>query len=388
MIQLFYDDESKKWSQRSTYQTLYWGKEQLSLPPPSTRSFKPIIKVNSSKNALRPLVGILAGDNSNYHFSGNTAIFTSIQNEITKQGGLSFVFTPSSIRKAYITGYIFDEITNRWTGYRFPYPNIVYNRIPTRKEENSRLVKNILNYLDKREIPYFNKRFLNKADLYQLLTSHDELKPYLPDTELLTPEILEPFLQQHPSAYCKPSTGSKGHGIFKLEAISNGYKYSDHEKTLCFDTIDELSYYLQPKLKEVYLIQKAVRLCTHGNYRYDFRVLLQKPYNFWQVTGIGIRATEKNLLTTHVPRGGRILSFNKLADHSDEIKINQLALSTASLIEKEGLFVELSMDIGKDVNGDLWIFEANAKPMRFDEPLIHQASITSLISAFRTFSAY
>ncbi|MCA0989214.1 YheC/YheD family protein [Guptibacillus algicola] len=388
MIQLFYDNESNKWSQRSTYQILYWGKEQLSLSPPSTKSVRPIIKVNSNKNGIRPLVGILAGDNSNYHFSGNTAIFTSIQNEITKHGGLSFVFTPSSIRKTYITGYIFDETTKKWTGYRFPYPNIVYNRIPTRKEESSRGVRNILNYLDKKELPYFNKRFLNKADLYRLLNCHDEVKPYLPNTELLTPDNLEPFLLQNPTAYCKPSTGSKGHGIFKLEATANGYKYSDHDNSICFDTINDLSSYLQPKLKEVYLIQKAVSLSTHGNYRYDFRVLLQKPYNFWQVTGIGIRANEKEHLTTHVPRGGRIFSFDKIADHSDEIKIKKLALTTASLIDHEGLFAELSMDIGKDSNDDLWIFEVNAKPMRFDEPSIHQASISSLISAFRTFSAY
>ncbi|WP_270182414.1 YheC/YheD family endospore coat-associated protein [Alkalihalobacillus sp. CinArs1] len=388
MITLYYDDETKRWSQRSTYQTLYWGNEQRPLFPPSTKLAKSIIKIYSSKNGIRPLVGILAGDNANHHFSGNAAIFHSIQKEITKQGGLSFVFTPSSFYKNDILGYIFDEITQKWTGYRFPYPNIVYNRIPNRDEERSMSVTNILNYLDKKKIPYFNKRFLNKADLYELLKTHEELKPHLPPTEILTKDTLEPFLQQHPIAYCKPSAGSKGHGIFKLEKITNAYKYSDHEKTHLFETVNDLNTYLKPLLKEVYLIQKAVSLCTHGSYRYDFRVLLQRPFDDWSVTGIGIRANHKSRLTTHVPRGGRILSFTKIAKPMDEEKINQLAISTASLLKKEGFFAELSMDIGKDDNGQLWIFEVNAKPMRFDEPTIHRASMSSLISTFRTFSAY
>lgn len=388
MIRLFYDFERNKWHQKSTYQTLCWGKERKTLSPPPTNSFTPIITINSSKKAIRPLVGILAGENPDYHFSGNAAIFTAIQDEITKKGGLSFVFTASSINKSFIKGYVYNEITRKWTGYHFPYPNIVYNRIPSREEENSDQTISVLNFLDRKGIPYFNKSFLNKADMYHLLCKNDGLRKFLPHTEILTQRNLITFLQRHTSVYCKPSTGSKGRGIFKLDALPNGYKYTDHINKHFFNTDEELLSYIEANHKETYLIQQGVSLCTYTNYRYDFRVLIQRPFNIWQVTGIGIRATHKDHLTTHVPRGGRIFPFNKVANVDDEKSLKEIAYLTATTLEDDGFFAEFSMDIGKDTNGNFWLFEVNAKPMRFDEPSIHQLSISSLISAFRTFSAY
>ncbi|UUZ93289.1 YheC/YheD family protein [Paenibacillus sp. P25] len=39
----------------------------------------------------------------------------------------------------------------------------------------------------------------------------------------------------------------------------------------------------------------------------------------------------------------------------------------------------MSMDLGVDTNGDLWFFEANSKPMKFDEPPIRKKSLENLI---------
>ncbi|MNE78462.1 hypothetical protein D3C80_1748710 [compost metagenome] len=35
----------------------------------------------------------------------------------------------------------------------------------------------------------------------------------------------------------------------------------------------------------------------------------------------------------------------------------------------------MSMDLGIDTEGSMWFFEANAKPMKFDEPHIRKKSL-------------
>lgn len=53
------------------------------------------------------------------------------------------------------------------------------------------------------------------------------------------------------------------------------------------------------------------------------------------------------------------------------------ALLIARQIERasEMMLGEMSMDLGVDEAGDLWFFEANSRPMKFDEPAIRKLSL-------------
>ncbi|MNJ68961.1 Endospore coat-associated protein YheD [compost metagenome] len=53
------------------------------------------------------------------------------------------------------------------------------------------------------------------------------------------------------------------------------------------------------------------------------------------------------------------------------------ALLIARQIEKGTGYTlgEMSMDLGIDKEGNIWFFEANAKPMKFDEPHIRKKSL-------------
>ncbi len=388
MIELLYDRYTKRWYQNSAFQFLYWGKEQRRLSPPLNSSLPSILKVESTKDTIRPLVGILAGSNPSHHFSGNAAIFKAIQNEITTSGGLSFVFTADNMRRSYIDGYLFDQETNKWIEYRFPYPNIVYNRIPDRQEEQSKKIAVLFNRLTQRGIPYFNHSFFHKYDIISLLSSHPKLTMNIPPTDELTLSNIEEYLEKYESVICKPSSGSKGRGIFKVERTGTGYRFIDHNTILHFISHEKLTEHITQLLHEKYIIQQAIKLDTYQGYPYDFRVLVQKPFNTWHVTGIGIRSAQCDSLTTHVPRGGRIVPFQKVANQKDAEALTTLAIKAAELIEQQTVIAECSLDIGKDLDGHFWIFEANSKPMRFDERFIHHAAILSLIISFRTFSAF
>ena len=387
MIELFYHHPNKRWYQGSSYQSIYWGKEQIKLSPfPSVSTS--IIKLQTSNDAIRPLVGILAGSNHKHHFSGNGMMFKTIQKELTDCGGLSYVFTLDDIHSSFITGYLYDHFSQKWTGYRFPYPNIVYNRIPAREEEQSDKVTAFFNLLKKKGIPYFNRSFFQKDHVLAHLSANEALSPYIPETAPFTEVNARKFFNKHHSLFFKPTSGSKGRGIFKVKRVETGFHYIDHERSYFFSDFTLLIEHLATQMGEPYIIQRKIKLATHHEESYDFRVLLQKPFKSWQVTGIGIRAAPPNGLTTHVPKGGRILPFHKVATHEDEVRLTALAIRTAEVLEEKEQMLECSLDIGKDRDGQLWVFEANAKPMRFDEPFIHQAFIRSLITSFRTYSAY
>ena len=94
-------------------------------------------------------------------------------------------------------------------------------------------------------------------------------------------------------------------------------------------------------------------------------------------------------ITTHVPRGGSIddpekllrTVFGSTAGKSILRDAKTTAILLASQIEKGSGYNlgEMSMDLGVDKTGKLWFFEANSKPMKFDEPHIRQMSLRRLV---------
>jgi hypothetical protein len=105
----------------------------------------------------------------------------------------------------------------------------------------------------------------------------------------------------------------------------------------------------------------------------------------WEITGIGARVAGNASITTHVPRGGSIEEPEKLltavfgASQARQVmrQARETAIVLAKQIERSSrtLLGEMSMDLGVDTSGQIWFFEANSKPMKFDEPHIRQKSL-------------
>ncbi|MDT2258644.1 hypothetical protein P7H06_02360 [Paenibacillus larvae] len=62
-------------------------------------------------------------------------------------------------------------------------------------------------------------------------------------------------------------------------------------------------------------------------------------------------------------------------------RTKRAALELAQQIEKASRqkLGEMSMDLGIDITGKIWFFEANSKPMKFDEPDIRKKSLERII---------
>jgi glutathione synthase/RimK-type ligase-like ATP-grasp enzyme len=334
----------------------------------------------------RPVVGIMAGRKSNGNITGNGPLFIELQKKLISLGGISFVFTHEDAGKDFIDGYIFHPEENSWKKKRFPYPDLVYNRIPFRKAEEQEECRSFFSLLKEKNIPFFNPCFIDKFELFQLLKEHPVLKRYMPDTMLVTSaDELHAFLTTHSSIYLKPANSSKGKGIFRLSLDAEHKLQLQGRKTS-----QRFPYFLQfweewheELLARKYLAQEEIDSAQYEGFRYDFRILAHGAPKGYRVTGIGIRQSQEQDITTHIPSGGRMLPYQQVqtAAHDEFIHTIVSPVGTA-LSEQFGYFGEFSIDGAVSTTGDYYIFEVNSKPMSFDEPEIEAQKIEQLCQLF------
>ncbi|MET3290990.1 UNVERIFIED_CONTAM: hypothetical protein ABID98_003560 [Brevibacillus sp. OAP136] len=345
---------------------------------------------------IGPLIGILTvGYGST--FRGNRENFKDIFLAGKKLGALVYVFTPASIdwEKNCVRGFVYDEKQGVWAESEFPFPHVVYNRVPTRKEEMKEEVSSALTKISSMPgVTLFNMHFFNKQALFATLGRLEQTHHFLPETRKLdTLTRLRSFCSRYPLVYLKPVTGKAGKGIMRLEQINNRWQlrrvYARTSITKHFASIDAVWEHIEQTVKKKkYIIQQGINLARYKGRPFDIRVLVQKNGNGeWGITGIGIRQAGARSITTHVPRGGSIQSPARVFNHlygeravSIFAKIEDAAMIVArSLADEINCLAEMSMDLGLTTDGMLWFFEANAKPEKFDEPAIRQSSLKTLI---------
>ncbi|EGL82571.1 hypothetical protein CathTA2_1933 [Caldalkalibacillus thermarum TA2.A1] len=400
---------------------IYWGANRLPLKlsiarKPPLLPCKPLtmnayIRLKKRKPLLGPVVGILTVQGNDGSFTGSKPNFIELMRTGQYKGGIVFVFTPESVNwlTEEVRGQLYHPQLKKWFSCQFPLPNVVYNRIPLRSFESKSEVQICLELLSKHpRISLFNPCFFDKNELFRLLKEGAETARYLPRTELLEDSnLLSEMIAQHQEVYLKPTSAKAGKGIFKA-----GYDQDKGRYTLLFHqglktkrvstpSIERLWKGFQKlKFPSPYIIQQAVDLAQIDGCPFDLRTLIQKnKYGTWEITGIGIRVAGRKRITTHVPQGGRIEDPAQVLpqvftpEKAEEIvsQVKQLALEVAQELEGHYHHLgEMSLDIGVDSQGQLWLFEANAKPMKFDEPHIRRKSLENLIeyAQYLTFKTY
>ncbi|MFA8439076.1 YheC/YheD family protein [Pueribacillus sp. YX66] len=331
------------------------------------------------------LVGILSGDRKQKGFSGDETFFRNIQDELTTRGGKCFVFTPLGIQEKTIEGFVFEN--NGWKKKTFPYPSVVYNRLPSQKAEKK--LNAFFKRLQQDHIPYFNPRFIDKWEMYERLVNVQKLDIHLPRTEILTDsEKAFTFLKKHSFIYVKPINGKTGNGIVTLMYQDENnivLKTQSHSKIITSRDVYHFFSTLIRQSQTGFILQQGITLNEWNEQKYDFRILLLKPHIEWKVIGIGVRATNINNITTHTLRGGTILPLDRIRP---KVNVKKLTIIVEQIVTELNrlfpTFKECSLDIGRDEDGNFWLFEMNTKPMSFDEQDIERKRIVELVNAFQT----
>lgn len=376
----------------------------------STQKLLParVFQNRDGKIQVGPFIAILTADGGN-PFRGNHQNFIDLIEKGRKMGVTVFVLTPKGLKygKKVVKGYLLHKVNGKatWRKTTLPYPDVIYNRVSSRIYENTPEMQQAFDWIEQQKIKFFNPRFFDKWTLTNYLTQDPTLSKLLPYTSMWkSPDDLIAALQKYPTLLLKPVNGKAGVGMIQIDRQGTEFTvvYQTQKKKTRFkftnlnSLINSIQTLIQGKL---YIIQQRIPLATYQGRPFDVRMLLQKNMRGeWGLTGAGVRVAGVNAISTHVPMGGRIERINKVLQtafgtpHVSELK-NRLAttgVNIAKYIEQKTgkLHGEMSMDIGIDENKNIWFFEANSKPMKFDEPEIRELSLRRLIQYSLFLSGY
>ncbi|GAA0133679.1 spore coat associated protein YheD [Paenibacillus sp. YSY-4.3] len=335
---------------------------------------------------LGPLIGILSdgsASSSQNRFGSRTTFIKQLLKQGSKQSYI-FAFTPRDINweKETVNGHFLNE-SGRFYRKVVPLPDVVYNRLPSRRAETTSSIGLLRERFIRKKIPFFNWSFFNKSDIYKLLERDPTVNRYVPESIMNpTPDQIKDLLDRHSLIYYKPNNGSLGHGIYRLSYIPRSgyyarYRLRGKNALLRFNSFNSMIRTLHARHGRVlrsYVAQQGIRLIEIDGCPIDFRFHMHKNgRNNWVVVGIGAKKAGKGSVTTHLKNGGSLLTPEQalgraFGSRADEVlrHAKSVAITLAEAIEyhQQHLIGEIGFDIGIDKDEKIWMFEANAKPGR------------------------
>jgi hypothetical protein len=351
---------------------------------------------------LGPLIGVLT-DSSTRFTSAPFGERTRFVRELIRLGqkkAYLFAFTPRDInwQQETIHAWFLDS-GGKWIRRVVPLPDVVYNRFPSRSAETGSVITTLRERFVKKRIPFFNWSFFNKSDVYKMLDNDPEALRHLPESiNNPTPEKIKELLEKHQFLYYKPTAGSMGLGIYRLtyhprKGYFIRYRRNGENVLLRFSNFNSLMKMLRARHSgglSNYVVQQGIRLVEIDSCPIDFRFHMHKDgRNQWVVAGIGAKKAGRGSVTTHIKNGGSLMTPEQALSHSfgDNAEVvleeaKEVAIQLSEAIERNYTHTlgELGLDIGIDREGDVWMFEANAKPGRsiFKHPALKEQGKASL----------
>lgn len=319
------------------------------------------------------------------------------------KGILFYVFSLSSFKNNKIEGYMY--VDNEWVKTIVPLPDVIHNRIHSRKKEQSKDFLQFIETIKAIGIPHFNYHFLNKWETHTILEDALHLHPHLPKTELLTSkQALENFLNQHSQIFIKPIHGSQGKKIMRISTKDTIYHLDyttfsgDIERT--FLSFSKLFQTLRSRLvKGGFIIQQGISLIQFHQKQVDFRVLCHPNQDgLWKVTSMVARVSSEESFVSNIARGGEIVNTTDVLNETFDLQttnqilklLKELAIEIASVVSSSslGYYGEFGIDLGIDEKGYPWIIEVNTKPSKDESHPLESLHIRPSAKAIVHYALY
>ena len=276
--------------------------------------------------------------------------------------GLVYICSTRGIntKKKTIEGYYYTpnvkDSKQCWKKGIFPYPNSLYRR--TRIPHS--LFQDLLSIIGGK---IFNTPFLNKLQMWELLSTDSQLKKYLPETfQLKADKSLKLLLNKYPSLYLKPINGSFGRGIYKLEKTENGNGYrliNKFGEELLTDSMTK---------QKGNIVQRDVSF-QHKGRNVDFRVIMQKNRKKqWKCNAFIARYGGYKRIYTNDTASLQLgkATLIKAYKYSEEkakaieLEIIKVCKNACKVLDSSGRhYGDLGIDIIINKNHNIWIIEIN-----------------------------
>jgi glutathione synthase/RimK-type ligase-like ATP-grasp enzyme len=342
---------------------------------------------------IGPLLGVLVSrirsDSPDAPFGSSTAFCKELTEACGNEGAFVYFFTAQGIASGNesIQGWFYHG--GSWSQHAFPVPNVVYNRLTTRKLENKPSVQQFMKEVKSRyNTTIFNEKYLNKTEVFDALKKDPGLVLSLPESHLFRSyQQLKAMSERYQTVFIKPITGSLGKGIIRISRQS-GQSYICHfsgvntTRKQNYSSLPGVFRAISGKVKSRrYQIQQGLNLIRINSHPVDFRALVQRnERGEWAVTSIVARIAGNDHFVSNLARGG---SLSKVKDalirsnlsnarvRQTNNQLRAIALQIAAGIEAhiKGHFAELGIDLAVDASGKVWLLEVNSKPAKNDAPL-------------------
>jgi len=120
------------------------------------------------------------------------------------------------------------------------------------------------------------------------------------------------------------------------------------------------------------MVQRGVRILTNGGRPIDFRVLMLRPHDRWEIMGIMGKLATGNRIVTNYSRGGRPIRLHTALRRAGwtnreiarcKAQMESLCRSAALQFTKHHRHCRrLGVDIAVDKGHRMWILEVNTNP--------------------------
>ncbi|CAH1219315.1 hypothetical protein PAECIP111893_04542 [Paenibacillus plantiphilus] len=352
----------------------------------------------TSTLALGPLIGVLVSRDDpsvpNRPFGSITLFCKELVDACAAQGAHVYFFTPNQIVGNYnsIEGWIYSD---GWRKTAVPAPDVVNNRLTTRKLENKPDVQHFMKEVKIRHnTAVFNEKFLDKPEVFEALHKDSTIVKYLPESHVLRNyTMLKAMCSRYPVVFLKPVRGSLGKGIIRIsrldrETFQAMYATVGGTRRQQFSSLLKLFSSISGKMKTVrYQIQQGLHLIDIHGRPVDFRALVQKnETGKWTITSIVARTAGSHHFVSNLARGGTLSTVREAVAKScltaaqgqdASARLQRAALEIAKGIDTNipAHFGELGIDLALDTNGRVWLLEVNSKPSKNDNTPLQDQKI-------------
>jgi len=347
-------------------------------------SYRGRIAYHSDRREVQvgPLIGLLTVASLGQEGVPDTALFRGLRREARLLGAFAYAFAPSDVdfTRRLVRGWV--ERGGIRARVFLPLPDVIYNRLPNRTLERTPLYRRFLKCVAaERHIYMFNPRFFDKWQVHRWLSMVPEARQYLPETRLLSSgNDVERILHRHGKAYVKPLGGSLGKGIVRVArgrfgGFSVCYRSGErHLEHMHASFAEALADVYAAKHRRRYLVQQGLNLAKFRGRVFDVRVTLHRNgLGEWEAVGPAAKVAAQGAVTTHVHNGGRVLPLKRVLSEAfpessdqvyDRIVMASKKIARAIEVSSKMKLGELGLDLGLTPQGQVYLFEVNARPGR------------------------
>src|SRR5690606_3942545 len=126
----------------------------------------------------------------------------------------------------------------------------------------------------------------NKWRRHLSLVGSRRVQRHIPPTRLLNRDSLRSYLARYKEVHIKPIHGSYGNNIMKVSRRRNGYLVQREEQVSRVGRGEIAKTVFRHARSRSFMIQRGVTILTNGRRPVDFRVLLLRPNDRWELMGI------------------------------------------------------------------------------------------------------